>query len=156
MTEEEVLGLFETCSNAGRWGDDDARGTLNYVTREKRLEALAEAREGACVSIGRDLVVRGSTQSPPSAMHVLTYAGHEPRAALELLSDVGVRQPLQEARDLLEGTPSLRAAVLQELLERCKQVKAVRLCLARFQRRRDVVQALQDTLSICSAFDFCG
>ena len=51
------------------------------------------------------------------------------RAVLELLSDVGVRQPLQEARDLLEGTPSLRAAVLQELLSRCKQVKAVRLCL---------------------------
>lgn len=51
------------------------------------------------------------------------------RAALELLSAVGVRQPLQEARDLLQGTPSLRAAVLQELLARCKQVKAVRLCL---------------------------
>ena len=51
------------------------------------------------------------------------------RAVLELLSDVGVRQPLQEARDILEGTPSLRAAVLQELLGRCKQVKAVRLCL---------------------------
>lgn len=51
------------------------------------------------------------------------------RAVLELLSDVGVRQPLQEARDLLEGTPSLRSAVLQELLARCKQVKTVRLCL---------------------------
>jgi hypothetical protein len=51
------------------------------------------------------------------------------RAVLELLSDIGVRQPLPEARDLLEGTPSLRAAVLQELLVRCRQVKAVRLCL---------------------------
>jgi hypothetical protein len=51
------------------------------------------------------------------------------RAVLELLSDVGVRQPLQEARDLLEGTASLRAKVLQELLERCRQVKTVRLCL---------------------------
>jgi hypothetical protein len=51
------------------------------------------------------------------------------RAVLELLSEVGVRQPLQEARDMLEGTPSLRAAVLQELLARCKQVKTVRLCL---------------------------
>lgn len=51
------------------------------------------------------------------------------RAVLELLSDVGVRQPLQEARDLLEGAPSLRAAALQELLARCKQVKTVRLCL---------------------------
>jgi hypothetical protein len=51
------------------------------------------------------------------------------RAVLELLSDVGVRQPLDEARDILEGTPSLRAAVLQELLARCRQVKTVRLCL---------------------------
>jgi hypothetical protein len=51
------------------------------------------------------------------------------RAVLEVLSEVGVRQPLQEARDLLEAVPSLRAAVLQELLARCKQVKTVRLCL---------------------------
>jgi hypothetical protein len=51
------------------------------------------------------------------------------RAVLELLSEVGVRQPVQEARDLLEGTPSLRASVLQELLARCRQVKTVRLCL---------------------------
>jgi hypothetical protein len=52
------------------------------------------------------------------------------RAVLELLSDVGVREPLQEARDLLEGATSLRANVLQELLARCRQVKTVRLCLA--------------------------
>ena len=51
------------------------------------------------------------------------------RAVLELLSDVGVRQPLQEAREVLEGATSLRAAVLQELLAQCKQVKTVRLCL---------------------------
>ncbi|MEI6670200.1 MAG: type IV toxin-antitoxin system AbiEi family antitoxin domain-containing protein [Acidobacteriota bacterium] len=51
------------------------------------------------------------------------------RAVLEMLSDVGFRQPLQEARDLLEAAPSLRAAVLQELLAQCRQVKTVRLCL---------------------------
>src|SRR5207248_562108 len=86
MTEEEVLRLFETCSNAGRWGPDDERGTLNYVTREKRLEALALVRDGDSVSIGRDLIVRDSTQSPPSTTHALLYAGHEPSAALELLT----------------------------------------------------------------------
>jgi kynurenine formamidase len=86
MTEDEVLRLFETCSNAGRWGPDDERGTLNYVTREKRLEALALVRDGDSISIGRDLIVRGSTQSPPSATHMLMYAGHEPSAALELLA----------------------------------------------------------------------
>jgi hypothetical protein len=51
------------------------------------------------------------------------------RGLLELLSDVGTREPLADARNLLEGTVSFRAAVLQELLARCKQVKTVRLCL---------------------------
>ena len=51
------------------------------------------------------------------------------RAILELLSEVGVRQPLQEARDILESVPFLRAGVMQELLSQCRQVKTVRLCL---------------------------
>jgi hypothetical protein len=52
------------------------------------------------------------------------------RAMLELLSDVGRRQPLQEARELLESTYTFRTSVLQTLLERCTSVKTVRLCLA--------------------------
>ncbi|WP_421717908.1 type IV toxin-antitoxin system AbiEi family antitoxin domain-containing protein [Algiphilus sp.] len=51
------------------------------------------------------------------------------RALLELLSEVGVRQPLQESRELVESTYSLRADVLRELLQCCKSVKTVRLCL---------------------------
>ncbi len=60
---------------------------------------------------------------------------HEPnvaepeRAALEVLSEVGVRQLLQEARELLESTYTFRANVLQELLQNCTSVKTVRLCL---------------------------
>jgi len=51
------------------------------------------------------------------------------RALLEVLSEVGVRQPLREARELVESTYSLRADVLRELLQRCTNVKTVRLCL---------------------------
>ena len=51
------------------------------------------------------------------------------RALLEVLSEVGVRQPLQEARELAESTYSLRVDVLRELLQRCSSVKTVRLCL---------------------------
>lgn len=51
------------------------------------------------------------------------------RALLELLSEVGVRQSLQEARELTESTYSLRADVLRELLQHCISVKTVRLCL---------------------------
>ena len=51
------------------------------------------------------------------------------RAMLELLSEVGVRQPLQEARELMESAYNLRADVLSELLKCCTNVKTVRLCL---------------------------
>ena len=51
------------------------------------------------------------------------------RALLEMLSEVGVRQPLQEARELTESAYNLRADVLRELLQRCTNIKTVRLCL---------------------------
>jgi hypothetical protein len=51
------------------------------------------------------------------------------RALLELLDEVGVRQPLQEAKEIAESTYSLRADVLMDLLKRCTSVKTVRLCL---------------------------
>lgn len=51
------------------------------------------------------------------------------RAWLELLSEVGVRQPLGEARKLAESTHVMRVRVLRELLTRCTSVKTVRLCL---------------------------
>ena len=51
------------------------------------------------------------------------------RALLELLDEVGVRQPLQEAREISESTYNLRAEVLTDLLKRCTSVKTVRLCL---------------------------
>jgi len=51
------------------------------------------------------------------------------RALLELLDEVGVRQPLQEAREIVEGTYNLRADVLTDLLKRCTSVKTVRLSL---------------------------
>ncbi len=51
------------------------------------------------------------------------------RGLLEVLSEVGVRQPLQEARELVESSYTLRADVLGELLMRCASVKTVRLCL---------------------------
>lgn len=51
------------------------------------------------------------------------------RALLEVLSEVGVRQPLKEARELAESSYSMRADVLRDLLKRCTSVKTVRLCL---------------------------
>jgi len=51
------------------------------------------------------------------------------RAFLEMLSEVGLRQALQEAKEIAEGTYNLRGKVLSELLGLCTSVKTVRLCL---------------------------
>src|SRR6202041_4161439 len=77
-------------------------------------------------------------QEPPGApLHVGPFEKREgaplvsapERALLEVLSEVGVRQPLQEARELIESTYSLRGDVLRDLLKRCTSIKTVRLCL---------------------------
>ena len=76
-------------------------------------------------------------QEPGSLLHVRPVENGKggplvsapERALLEVLSEVGVRQPLQEARELVESTYSLRADVLRDLLKRCTSVKTVRLCL---------------------------
>ena len=90
-------------------------------------------------------------EHPVALLHVRPYENHEgaplvsapERALLEVLSEVGVRQPLQEARDLVESSYSLRADVLRDLLKRCTSVKTVRLCL---QLGRELSQPWADKL----------
>jgi hypothetical protein len=67
--------------------------------------------------------------SPFEQQEGAPHVSEPERALLEVLSDVGVRQPLEEARDLAQGTHTLRAGVLRELLRACTSVKTVRLCL---------------------------
>ncbi len=76
-------------------------------------------------------------ETPRTLLHVAPLEGRsgnpqvsEPeRAVLELLSEVGVRQPIEETRELMESTYNLRADVLSKLLTNCTSVKTVRLCL---------------------------
>jgi hypothetical protein len=57
-------------------------------------------------------------------------ASEPERAVLEMLSEVGSRQSLSEARSIMEGAYSLREDILIALLQRCTSVKTVRLCLS--------------------------
>jgi hypothetical protein len=76
-------------------------------------------------------------EQPDRPLHISAFEKRESapqvsapeRALLEVLSEVGVRQPLQEARELVESSYSLRTDVLRELLQHCTNVKTVRLCL---------------------------
>ena len=51
------------------------------------------------------------------------------RALLEMLSEVGVRQEVGEARSVMESVRQLRTQVLTTILQACVMRKAVRLCV---------------------------
>jgi|GEM_PF-3771581 hypothetical protein len=51
------------------------------------------------------------------------------RAVLEMLSEVGIHQGIEEARNILEGIRSLRPDALGKLLAHCRRVKVARLCV---------------------------
>jgi hypothetical protein len=51
------------------------------------------------------------------------------RAVIEMLSEVGIHQGIEEARNILEGVRALRPEVLAGLLRRCWRVKVKRLCV---------------------------
>jgi hypothetical protein len=52
------------------------------------------------------------------------------RAVLELLSEIGTHQDLEEARNLFDGLRNLRSDILGRLLACCASVKTVRLFLS--------------------------
>jgi kynurenine formamidase len=77
MNEEQVIDLLRTCSNLGRWGADDERGTLNFVTPDVVVEAVRTVTAGRVVSLAHDL---DTIASPKNAdplthrMHFVAYA----------------------------------------------------------------------------------
>jgi kynurenine formamidase len=55
MTPQAYDALFAAVNNKGRWGENDALGTLNTVTAATRLAAAREIRTGVSVSLSRPL-----------------------------------------------------------------------------------------------------
>ncbi len=75
-----------------------------------------------------DELSRRTLTTPPTLPEGLSVAAPE-RAVLELLYEVGVKQSLEEARNVFDGVRSPRKALLGRLLACCTSVKAVRLFL---------------------------
>jgi kynurenine formamidase len=84
MSEDEVIELLDSCSNAGRWGPDDELGTLNYITNSKRVEAAQLVRDGRALSIGKDLDTVWSLRNTTPVVHRMLYLQHEsPTSSLD-------------------------------------------------------------------------
>lgn len=112
LTQNPVLQLYGW--NAGRLPE----WFTSMFPAEYRRKRLFDEQPDA-------LLHAGPFEGQSGAPHVSAPE----RAVLELLSEVGTRQPLQETRELVESTYNLRADILRALLQRCTSVKTVRLCL---------------------------
>jgi hypothetical protein len=127
-----------------------------YGWQSKRLPAWFTSRFPAAYHQKRLF-----DESPEALLHVTRWQGEaamplvsEPeRAWLELLSEVGVRQPLGEARELAESLQALRARVLRTLLLKCLSVKTVRLCLQLGREAQAPWVAKLDTASLPTGSD---
>jgi len=64
MTAAEFDALFKKNNNWGRWGKDDAMGTLNLITDAKRKQAASLVKLGITVSVEHDLSTEGSPDFP--------------------------------------------------------------------------------------------
>ena len=72
---ETFQALFDRCSNWGRWGPDDERGTLNLITPDVRIRAAGLVKEGATVSVSHPINTVGDAENTSPAVHLMVRAG---------------------------------------------------------------------------------
>ncbi len=75
VTADYLERVFEEVKNWGKWGRDDERGALNYITEKKRTAAAALIRDGVAVSCALDFPVEPSPDNPYPAQHMMVAAG---------------------------------------------------------------------------------
>jgi len=77
LTQQEVDGLFGRIGNWGRWGKDDQRGTLNYITDAKRAAAARLVKTGEAISLGLPLATVPAPDNPTPVTHLMIQSGHD-------------------------------------------------------------------------------
>jgi kynurenine formamidase len=75
VSADEFRQLFDRVSNWGRWGEEDERGALNYLTPELVAAASGLVRNGRTVSLSRSLNTEREPDNPEPADHHMTMLG---------------------------------------------------------------------------------
>jgi kynurenine formamidase len=83
LTVQQVRSLYEKISNWGRWGKDDERGALNFITAKKRAHAATLAKTGDIVSLAQPLSTRTTPDNPQPVTHMMLHAGPPGIASLD-------------------------------------------------------------------------
>ena len=82
MSAQEFDRLFQKVSNWGRWGPDDERGTLNYITPAHVRAAAALVRSGRSVSLAIPINTVAGPDNPHAAVRYMVQ-GHDITSGLE-------------------------------------------------------------------------
>jgi kynurenine formamidase len=91
VSAAEFRELFERVSNWGRWGPDDERGALNYITPERVAAAAGLVRTGRTVSLSRPLNTEREADNPEPADHRMTMLDTADSHGLAFVKDyIGV------------------------------------------------------------------
>jgi Putative cyclase len=72
VDNDEFDELFRVCSNWGRWGAEDQRGALNFITGEKTQRACSLVLSGTTVSCAHVLDTFAAQDNPKPAEHRMT------------------------------------------------------------------------------------
>ncbi|HSD23887.1 MAG TPA: cyclase family protein [Solirubrobacterales bacterium] len=75
VSPAEFRELFQRVSNWGRWGPDDERGALNYLSPERVAAAAGLVRSGRTFSLSRPLDTEREPDNPEPAEHRMTMLG---------------------------------------------------------------------------------
>src|SRR5579875_1696524 len=77
LTQQEINGLFERISNWGKWGKDDQRGALNYLTNAHRAAAARLVQTGEAISLALPLATAPAPDNPTPVTHLMIQSGHD-------------------------------------------------------------------------------
>lgn len=94
LSAEGFRALFERCSNWGRWGPDDERGTLNLISPEHTVRAARLVHEGFTVSCAWPVNTLADVENSAPAVHLMVRAG-----------DVVEQWPTRSVADYLAVAP---------------------------------------------------
>src|SRR5271165_3490312 len=74
-TTAELDAMFEELTNWTRWGVDDERGTLHFLTDERRAAAASLVSSGQTVSLAHDLATEPMPDHPHPVQHHMLASG---------------------------------------------------------------------------------
>lgn len=75
MTEDEIVAMFPRISNWGRWGAEDQRGALNFITAGHRAAAARLVQSGESVSLSRPVATEPAADNPRPTTHLMIRSG---------------------------------------------------------------------------------